>query len=424
MSEKTTYEHPELYCRSASVHFIYSFTLTSAEGNMLFPKDLATADSHLKPGTPAERKTSISPHLALKSTSAWRRESAAPVPGQIGDLRASLQTLVRLFPSGGVCTFCVRAGSPASAGSPEQQDRRLRASDVRSILKLVDSPLKPLYFTADGETEKQRTLYGRFHDVVTGLASDLKGEWMDAKYLDDKDCDGQNPWVVTVLEVDETAADAFCGSGDSGDDPARTKMMRLRKYERVVAPILFRSVAQDLIFEPAYVQPPTPIGIPGLFSVNLDARLFVCMSRRSILCICESQEDNPASYFVPSLLDICEMVRARWNSLVLLNTYLDECLRSLLLASLAPSKRARIVESTRSFRFRLATCLEDPSMYIVAGDALSKIQSDLSQVFRTDSLKEGLLQKMKILDQLYEDSLELEWLPVRDRAMKETGKDS
>jgi hypothetical protein len=63
-------------------------------------------------------------------------------------------------------------------------------------------------------------------------------------------------------------------------------------------------------------------------------------------------------------------------------------------------------------------------MYIVAGDALSKIQSDLSQVFRTDSLKEGLLQKMKILDQLYEDSLELEWLPVRDRAMKETGKDS
>jgi len=424
VSEKTTYEQPELYCRSASVHFIYSFTLTSAGGNMLFPKDLATADSHLKPGTPEERKTSISPHLALKTTSAWSREPEDPVPGRIGDLRASLQTLVRLFPSGGVCTFCVRAKSPASANSPGQPDRRLRASDVQTILRLVDTPRSPLYFAEDGEAERQETLYGRFREIVSRLANGLGGKWMDAEYLEDADCDGQSPWVVTVLEVDGAAADAFCGLGDSGDDPARTKMMRLRKYERVVAPILFRSVAANLIVEPAYVQPPTPVGVPGLFSVNLDARLFVCMSRRSILCICESQEDNPASYFVPSLLDICEMVRARWNSLVLLNTYLDECLRSLLLARLAPSKRAEMVENARSFRFRLATCLEDPSMYIVAGDALSKIQSDLSQVFRTDSLREGLLQKMKLLDQLYEDSIQLEWLPVRDRAIREMEQDS
>ena len=64
-------------------------------------------------------------------------------------------------------------------------------------------------------------------------------------------------------------------------------------------------------------------------------------------------------------------------------------------------------------RQRLATCLIDPTLYIVAGDALSKIYSDLRAIFRLEDLKGTLLSKMDIADRVHRDVQELEWMKQR-----------
>ena len=62
--------------------------------------------------------------------------------------------------------------------------------------------------------------------------------------------------------------------------------------------------------------------------MSLDARLFVQMSRRSILCMCQNQEQDPAKNFIPVLLDISEMIMARWHVLLTINKIIDETLHN------------------------------------------------------------------------------------------------
>jgi hypothetical protein len=231
--------------------------------------------------------------------------------------------------------------------------------------------------------------------------------WLDReKDLINAKVEAQNPWVVTAAEVEGKAADAFCSMGDAGDDPARTKMMRIRKYERDIVPLVFRSVTSDLVLEPAYVEPPTSVGIPGLYSVNIDARLFVTLSRRSIFCLCPDLNANPALYFLPGLLDLCETVRARWHTLVMINKYVDK-----LLPGLRGPKQTRLERREQLFTVRgmLVSTLEDPTIYIVAGDALSKLYSRLAEIFRLVELKRALIEKMDLVDRIYRDARELDW---------------
>jgi hypothetical protein len=49
----------------------------------------------------------------------------------------------------------------------------------------------------------------------------------------------------------------------------------------------------------------------------------------------------------------------------------------------------------------------------VAGDALSKIYSDLRAIFRLEDLKGTLLSKMYIADRVHRDVQELEWMKQR-----------
>jgi hypothetical protein len=384
-------------CRNVTVHFIYSFAY-SREGEQL--PDWTS-------GTPHPERGVIFPHLALKQEgAAWKRarEIDAVVQNSEISIRTSLGALIRVFPTGGTCTLKVQ--------TKDDPQRRFKPKDVLALLNMVkqrfdsspDSILR-----VDGD-EESCNLYSRFLRSL-GESSAPSITWLDRKHqLVDTDSESQSPWVVTVAEVDGDVASAFCGGADAGDDPARSKMLRLRRYEEDIAPILFRSVTDTLFLEPAYVQPPTSVGVPGLFSVNLDARLFVSMSRRAILCICRDAKQDPAAYFIPGLLDICELVRARWHALIILNKLLDLTIRDI-----ASRKGTRQMRQTNLMERRqaLATCLEDPTLYIVAGDALSKLYSDLRDIFRLEDLKSTLLAKMDLADKVLSDAQELDWMEKR-----------
>ena len=389
-------------CHRVTVYFIYSFVPAFKNGKAVYPPDLPKARGTEHMGTPSSRE-SIVPHLSLRADSAWFESSKRS--GTVAGREFSFGSLIRIFPSGATCCLTLDV-----TGKPTQ---KLSTVDILKLLNLTSqrpgaSTVAPEPMYLEGEGSGRKSLYDRFEELVTNLCTEHSLDRLDVKYdLIEPGREGQSPWLVTVAAVDGEIAEAFCGHGDAADDPARTKMIKIRRYEPSIAPILFRSVADQLFLEPAYVEPPTPVGIPGLFSVNLDARLFVCMSRRSILCVCENSDVDPASYFVPGLLDVCEMVRARWHSLVTLNKLIDLTIRQMV----DPKKIKLFMQSkVLSLRQMLATGLEDPTVYIIAGDALSKLYLKLREIFRLDELKSTLIEKMDLMDRVYRDALQLSWL--------------
>jgi hypothetical protein len=101
------------------------------------------------------------------------------------------------------------------------------------------------------------------------------------------------------------------------------------------------------------------------------------------------------------------MVRARWHSLVTLNKLIDLTIRQMV----DPKKKKLFKQSkVLSLRQMLATGLEDPTVYIIAGDALSKLYLKLREIFRLDELKSTLIEKMDLMDRVYRDALQLSWL--------------
>ena len=394
-----------LLCRSATVHFTYSFALATKECRVLEPLTLYVKNSiepnatGLQPGPPPLRK-SIRRHLSLKSYEGWK---SLPISrGTFAGRPVKIDTLLRILPAGGVCTFSVKLA---------HDNDLLNSNEVLDLLRQADKRPQEYERSATPRLEIEGnsaySLYQRFVEIVEEFCSLHELTWLDQDHLSKGD--SQSPWVVTVLEVDGEAAEAFCGPGDAGDDPARAKMLRTRAFEPALAPLLFRSVAETLVLEPAYLQPPTPVGIPGIFNIFLDARLFVAVCRRSILCVTEDIGKAPADYFIPALLDACETIRARWNSLVMLNLQTDNILRDMA-RTFQMADRIKQRKRIAAFRLGLASYLEDPNLYVAAGDTLHKIQNHLAEVFRIEELKGTLTQKMELLDQIYGDLLELSWL--------------
>lgn len=414
----TTLESPRrsrFICQRVTVHFIYSFSLQRKNGSYLVdPSALVKARRSWRAGTPISRR-GIAPHLVVKPNSAWHEDRR--LNGSVQGRRGSVGRLTRLFPIGGTCCIDIEI--------PKTPNGELDTHAIQGILHLVHLGHKERTVAAKSKLTLRRDggaderVYHLFAGAVRELceASDLK--WLDEEFID-VDEETQSPWVVTVAEVEGAVADAFCSSGGLGDDPAREKMLRIREFEHDIAPIVFRSVSAELPLEPAYVDPPTPAGIPGLSSVNLNARLFVTMSRRSILCICPDKNSDPADYFVPGLLDVCEIIRSRWHMLIMMNTILDDTLRHLRDEGETEGSRRALSRTGRRrklmfLREWLATSLEDPAIYVVAGDALSKIYRELAETFRIDELQTMLLGKINLLDGLYRDMLALRW-------MEETGE--
>jgi Ni,Fe-hydrogenase III large subunit len=90
----------------------------------------------------------------------------------------------------------------------------------------------------------------------------------------------------------------------------------------------------------------------------------------------------------------------------MINKYVDK-----LLPGLRGPRQTRLERREQLFMVRgmLVSTLEDPTIYIVAGDALSKLYSRLAEIFRLVELKRALIEKMDLVDRIYRDARELDW---------------
>jgi len=389
--------------KTITVHFIYSFVLRGPDRIVIRPaEDLAHLSKRnlaICPG-PA-RKKGILPHLLLKSE-ARHYQYPGTDTSEIHDrdrnitIPCHVERLVRVSPTGGTCTISVTIRQLA--------DQSLGTEDALKMFSLVVNDDDTFTFEWNADAFVPGLFKATLDDICGTEQSDSKVQQLDREYVE-----RQDPWVVTVLEVTGAAADKLLVGSSNDSDPARTKMLNIRDYEEDLAQILFRSIAKGFVLEPAYLSAPSAIGLPGLFSVNLDARLNVHLSHRSMLCVCRHAQESPANYFVPSLLDLCELARSRWHSLVILNKEIDKTLFNLRETIRNESRDPWLRQEIMEIREWLAVCMDDQLMYTVAGDALSRIYHVYREWLRLESLKELLFQKVDLLDRLYQDVVALRY---------------
>jgi hypothetical protein len=399
-------------CRRATFHFMYSFIPELKDPAKSVPEVLTEADTPeiraqlglnatIGVGLPQKRR-GIAPYLSLAPDSAWVTYDTRRAT--FGDQPIMVTPLIRHFAAGATCTFQMELQSELES---------LKTATLLKALKLnaqqgSDGQKSENWVKYDDGQGPDAGLYFAFQEIVKRYTNVLPVVWTDVseRLLDTSVEDQQNPWVVTVAEVDGAVADAFCEQDAASIDPAETKILRVRPYQRDVGALVFRSVADDLVLEPAYLQSPNARSLPGLFSVNIDSRLFVCMSRRSILCVCRDRDKDAARYFLPALLDICEVVRAQWHALVGINRCMDHAMREFIALKKDGVYFRRLLQT---LRMKLANSLEDPMMYVVAGDAISRIVDELGKIFRIEELRFALLRKMELIDKLYSDARQLAW---------------
>ena len=421
----------EFKIKTATINFIYSFLPVKNEISL--PRDVLqkiytmykNKDGYeCDRGIPCNRK-GISSYLTLDLEMGFLR--FPEFTGQLEGITLSVEPTIRIFPLGSSCCLRVSAQSTRqeNVGQDETKPMSLSVDDVHKILHLVGqignqaakhkiTNIKSNYCSFENNEAGLFEIFSFFSNKVV---LDFKSKYckdednateelhlLCSEHVEETAEEKQHPWIVSILELEGSAHNAFCGSWPN-------KAMETKKYQDIIAPILYCSATGvDFVFEPAYIDLVGHSDKIGFRNLNIDARLFVQMSQRSVLCICGDQSENPPAYFIPVLLHLCEISHTRWLTLVVLNHLLDESIRDfaddLTKRALAPEAKLKGVIKLAS---RLAACLEDPGAYVVSGDALRKIHEGLKDIYRLDDLVMIVLKKLDTCEKLYRHTLELAW---------------
>ena len=237
----------------------------------------------------------------------------------------------------------------------------------------------------------------------------------------------QSPWVVSNLELEESCFKEFSSThlDDSGKILGTKKSETLKSFQKAITPLLFRTPdlnLSDFSFDSSYYHySEWESDYLPVYSIHFDDRQFVQMSRRSLLTLTGGDgisDKYPGKYFVPGLLDISEMVRVRWQTLVLLNYLSDKQIRSIKNGDFFEinqelgDKNSTGLDSIINQIYQLSTCLDSPSSYVVSGDALREIQERLVDTFRLPELTKVVLKKSDIIESLRNLSIKRKALKV------------
>lgn len=374
---------------------------------------------------PDDRKGAISPFLALDVPRAFKQILVGDA--LIEQKRVKVSALFRLFPVGGTLTLTFEFG--ARGKEP------LTTKHLHELLAITGTSYGTKATNIDFPERTYASAYHLFSALLKAECASLREKqgipvsWYDKH--ESTATDGlipQSPWLVTSFEVDGEVADAFCAGTDgervmTGDE----KSARIAPYLHDIGPILFRSISgHNFPVEPTYRGPEGGMDASlgnRLSSMHLDARMFVCSSRRNVLCVTRKLDADPASYFLPGVLGINELVRARWHALIVLNRNLDQVLRSYtetrdvgdeesqdkVVSSRRAIEKVMLKRIIRSRRWTTRV-LDDQGIYLIAGDALASLYARGKEIFGLDELMTLLIRKSELVDRLHSDEQQKSWI--------------
>lgn len=147
-----------------------------------------------------------------------------------------------------------------------------------------------------------------------------------------------------------------------------------------------------------------------LLNLCLDRRLFFSFSKRGAIAISANIHDIPSSFVVPSYLNLCEIIRARWHMGNIVNTILNRFIEELFenfRLSNSDKKLSSINILDKLFKYRSysAAMLNDPIPHLFDGGSITEIAEIASKKLWIDELKNTISDKFELIDKLVGDYL-------------------
>lgn len=379
----------EFNCKSTTIYFIYSFLFSKIN----IKTDKKIVEEALKSGgyspTPPSDKGNFEPYLKIREEyiefDFFHGEAKILMKG--GQQKNVVIEKNILFYRTGVGIHTIKVII----------DRSLKIEELIEFSLIGDNETYKMKF---GKTQEARSLFRLFRDdiklisdkwnLLVGRKEDYSIWFESRENLVNPDEHYQNPFVYIELELPvEIYKEAFLESNE---------------YQREIAAILFRlKVKEDWKYiDDSYLRKYEDAVDSKLVNMHLYSKLFVSFHTRSCIAACTNKNEQPAVYFLPALLDTVQLLRCRWHSYVVFNSYLDDRLRKLY-GNFATGEFhvAQFLEDIISMREDLSSSLEDPITWKRASGSLGGIYEAGLKRFRIENLEKMMIEKMKMLDRLF-----------------------
>lgn len=241
---------------------------------------------------------------------------------------------------------------------------------------------------------------------------DAKDLWTDSHVLNTRDLgqDFQTPFVFTAAEVERNSFLRFRKSPTI--DSAREVGSILCKLTLDNRFILenYLNLSEDYIKEVL----PYSRARGGLLNLCLDRRLFFATSRRGAIALTARLTDIPASFVIPSFLNMCEILRGRWHIGCVVSARVDQAISELANAISDPKGASpstsplTIMERMVKWRLLAASFLRDPVPFLFDGGSICEMAEQCEKLLWLERLKTELIGKFQVLDQLVRDYLNID----------------
>jgi hypothetical protein len=320
------------------------------------------------------------------------------------EFEVGMEAWSRLFDNG--------AGSITFKVSLEDNVNFRRIYEAHSLSQRMyekEKTYAKLQLKKDKAKNNKTNLFKIFSNLITDLESKInKNENLvglqDSEVMDLKadDIEAQNPYVLSVIELDDSRDFTQFFKKPSSETPECKEL----------AAILFRLVYpfdffKNLRCEINNVRIPHELLEDGPYIQNYawDSRTLMWFSKTSSLFACCDKSIIPAIVIKNSLLDVLEILRTRWHMSILINAQLDLDLENF--CPQASSKNLEILEKLNKRRRRFASYLHDPLPYIFEGGSVSEIASVAAEEMQLNELRHMTIEKFATLDKLHADQMKI-----------------
>jgi len=247
--------------------------------------------------------------------------------------------------------------------------------------------------------------------------------WFIEEQLDDSDSrqDFQTPYILTAAEVKQSSYDRFRQSPtiDTAREVASIMCRQTEDNRRLLGG--FRHMSRD------YISKFMNSERGGLSNLCLDGRLFFSFSKRGGIALTSSFDFLPATFVVPSLANLLEIIRARWHMCCILNLELDDLadkvdeVHQRAATSGGPIAPPGFYDKLRGARQMYTRFLRDPIPYLFDGGSVTEIARIARRELGLDDLSACIDLKMDALDKIVQDWEAAEFARRRDQYDSEFG---
>jgi hypothetical protein len=342
--------------------------------------------------------------------------------------RVQLSYTARIFDNGsGTCTFAARL---LEAELPDPTTSFTRIHHVLHLAHNVDhgrdddwdrvhltnsyisvpkrgQPKHTLFPTSKQESHSFTGGYCSLHDLFRKFL--LSAPWITTTddsntdvqvlFVESNRQDFQTPFVFTVACVEPNAFLRF----RSEPSPHRAKevgsiLCKLTMDNRHVT-------TEYLNLNDDYLSRVLPFNRERneLANLCLDRRLFFTFNRRGAIAITSSLDDIPSSFVIPSLLNLCELLRARWYLANIVNIRLD---RAIADACSGERFGADILNEMFHWRAMFANFYRDPVPFLFDGGSVTELAEIADRELWLKKLSGETTRKFALLDRIVQDLYE------------------